>query len=243
MSILSVWLPGFLKCLTCLLLISPVRAVVGIHGILLSSFGLSFCFLPSSLQSLFAETWHLPNVLLSGCFAVLHGALFAIPIAFLLEAFPLTGRLVDSFRGAQFAEQYLAQEATSTTQLEFFMAIFGLLILFQAGAHFWFIEQIATRTFQVGLPLEEILQLLQEVFVFALTLVFPVMLFALLLDGFSGLAGRALGRVSLYFELLPMKMAVGAVIFGAVVLLSEWSLPSARPLKRIQEVMHNIKQN
>ncbi|HMO19080.1 MAG TPA: flagellar biosynthetic protein FliR [Oligoflexia bacterium] len=119
----------FIRHSIILFLITPLRGVLGSSGIIIVSLGISFFIFP---EQLIIPTVSESKDFFSLCIRQVGIALLiGIPISLVLEIVPFTGRLIDTFRGAQFSEQLAPEMGPRDSQLESYGGLFVLWIFFE----------------------------------------------------------------------------------------------------------------
>lgn len=117
--------------------IRPLRGVLGVSGVIVVSLSLSMWMYPLEILDQLHLPLHLPQKVHS-LFPfllreVLIGLLIGLPCALLFEVVPFMGRLIDTFRGVQFAEQIAPEMGSRDSLLESYGGYFAIWFFFNSA--------------------------------------------------------------------------------------------------------------
>lgn len=204
-------------------LIAPVRSALGQIGMCALSGTLAVFFVMNSptLTVNFAaySGLQLTEVFLLYVFS---GAIIALPLAFSVESLALGGRLVDLGRGAQLSEQFDPQAPERASAIETLLRLAAPACLFHFGMQFQVLsllnanlashEARLLKLTQAVSFQHELLRLGAETFLNGLLFAAPILISCFLLDLGLAFAARFLPRVSISFEVLPLKLWLGLLL-------------------------------
>jgi|GEM_PF-4601390 len=175
-------------------------------------------------SSFYLERLEAQGLLLLVVQQFLYGALLALPIALILELLPMLGRLIDTARGAQFAEQLNPALGERVSTLEELSSMMIPLFLFSSVA-FEQVLALLIASFDQRNPAQELfawssvsklLALSVRSLTVALSLAAPVLILSLLLDFVHGLTGRFLARLHLEGEWSTIRLLLGLICYLAI---------------------------
>lgn len=224
-----------LRAFSFLYVLAPIRNLVGASILPVLSLGFVFPAIDlaisthSGMLSGFSSGISIMPV--SQCLVLalremLIGAVLGVPIVLELELFPLTGRMIDALRGAQYAEQVLPGAGERGSVLEQLGAMLAVTLFFRLG---WYqaplrsllesFEVVPITSFDwgvvVGTERAEVLPfisrslgLLGKVFFHALAYSWPTLSFVLLMDVGAGVMSRLASRLNYVVEIVPIKTCI-----------------------------------
>lgn len=229
----------FLRWYAVLLLFLPLTSClnqVALLGLCAGLGAVSLDFIPQEVLCGISET-SLAGLLSLAAHEALCGIIIAAPLRLALSALPLSGRLIDTLRGAQFAEQVFIDLGEAQSLLESAANLLIPVILFSFGAlHLLILALLNSLTAPAlgfGKPLLELLPALvahteplllcaNQSFKAALFAAAPVLGCCLLLDLGACLLSRVLGRINMLFELMPLRMLLALCVLAAGVPSFSW---------------------
>ena len=151
------------------------------------------------------------------------GAILALPWVITLECWLMSARMVDVSRGAQFSEQVLGGDSNPSSLLESLCKLGSLALVFSTGAYripLLVLERSFDNAILSDLGESRFLLFRELAFLFgyslsaALLLAAPCLIVLWLIEVVAALGSKMLTRVNLSFELMPLRMLLGALIFG-----------------------------
>jgi len=131
--------------LTC---IGPLKGVLGVSGVLTLSVALSIWLYPQDVLLLPKPDQPSPDIIFLALREVAIGLLIGLPFALIFEILPFVGRMIDTFRGVQFAEQIAPEMGPRDSMLESYGGLFALWIFFE-GAYAGEWNRIILRAIEV----------------------------------------------------------------------------------------------
>jgi type III secretory pathway component EscT len=221
----------FIRCYALISVFSSSHTFLKQQGIVTLSLVLSISMCASELGSGVFNPVKCENVILfvvsalRECFI---GALIGLPLAIAVQSLVMSARIVDTTRGAQFSEQVAPENGYKTSSLEGAAALFVLVIAFTYGGYQILVMSLyeSFKIIQIGLSFDflsnlnliSILSLSQKAISIGLLIAAPVVAIMFLIDFSAALISRSLGRVNIVFELMPLKMALGVILFTVLCL-------------------------
>ncbi len=188
------------------------------------SFLLSLGSLPISLNYL-GPAGSSSVLLFWGCVEVLVGVCCALPLAIICEALGVAGRLIDVFRGAQFAEQQLPGMESRVSNFEqagmlaFFVLFFSMHAYQPFYAALCFLPQHVFRLLSdnsgLGVYARSFLVLSNQVIAWGFCVAGAVILSSSCLDYAGAMLSRQLSQVPVSYEILPVKLILGIIAFSS----------------------------
>jgi len=209
-----------------------LRGVIGAP--VLATFAISLSLLSvdwSSVTETGAVDLDTAQLLVASIRELLTGVAWGLPFALIVEAIPTAGRIADVSRGAQFAEQVSPGFGSADSVLESLGVYLALLVIFPLGGYHLLLHPILTSAPELaGLLVESdsvlsgkqaltFIAVSSKAITLGFALAAPVVVFSLLLDIAGALLSRSLSRVNVLFELMPMKMLLGAALFLSALFL------------------------
>jgi flagellar biosynthetic protein FliR len=218
----------FIRCYSSFVVFSLFRTLLTQSGVVALSLAVSIGLFPlawAGQQGASGGSADIVGLLLLLGAQVVIGVCQALPFAFSLEVFSMWGHLVDSTRGAQFAEQVSAQENRTST-LENIAGIGALYLAFSSGAYQYFFRALADsfQFISLSTAAPDFLAITRAATLTLFTavgLAAPVIIAVLALDIVFGLLGSTLSRLQIGAELMPLRLILG--LFFAALCVLEFS--------------------
>lgn len=153
-----------------------------------------------------------------------YGFCLALPIALVFYLLPYLGRLIDTYRGAQFAELMLpgsGEKVTSLEQLGDLLALFLLFLPFVYSPLFVLLVAPieAPNNYVQAQWIQSFVQLFGDILAIGFWLAAPIGLACFVLDAASGIISKFAKRVNLVVELMPLKLLLGIVMLILLLVL------------------------
>ena len=215
----------FLRAYAFLSVVSAARVYLRRIGMLAVAAALALCVFPEGTLSTEYDKSHWSLLLLAARELWL-GALLALPVAIAVESFLMAGRIADVTRGAQFSEQVAPGLAARVSPCESVAMLLVLLAALSLGGYRFVllglfgdfqpadsIEGMGAFPF-AGSSVREWVQLSAKAIAAGLCAAAPVLLGSCLVEFAGVLSSRVLQRVSVSFELFPLKLLIGFAIFA-----------------------------
>jgi flagellar biosynthesis protein FliR len=227
----------FLRHVCLIVCIRPLRGVLGVSGVMVLSTVLSFWLYPEDiLHKPIEDSLSRPLPALVFKEAVL-GLCIGMPCALVFEAVPFIGRLIDTFRGVQFAEQIAPELGPRDSMLESYGAYLALWFFFEGMyAKKWIALLISIEsTFPVMGSFQDpdskflfhrdaLETFLGDFFVISLLVIIPLVLISLSFELVLSVLQKLSSKFSLGVELSMLRAGLG-VFFLMYVLYSGIQLP------------------
>jgi len=208
---LSIWL-GFLSTF------SPVRTYVRVPILVVTTFYLALLGASKQPEHVAAVPTLWPLMLVA---SVALGFLVALPWAMALESFGISGRIIDSVRGAQFGEMLNPELGSQQSPLERALWLAAFAISLSLNLHlkaFVAVQESAIASVAGAFNFEReqllvgVLYLAEQSFVLSLIVAAPALAVALLLECGLAFTSRFVGRLNATFEFMPLKLLAGLVL-------------------------------
>ena len=166
------------------------------------------------------EDYSTPIIFLS---EVIYGASLALPIALLFYLLPYAGRLIDTYRGAQFGELVLPGSGDKVTMLENIAGLISIFIFLSPVVSSQIfprlVSPLVVQNIDSGEWISGIVYLFGDVLVLGFCLAAPIGISCFILDMAAAIVSKSAKRVNLVFELLSAKLLLGLLILLAVIFL------------------------
>ncbi len=143
------------------------------------------------------------------------------PSVLMVETFRLLGRLCDTSRGAQYAEQITPELGERVSLLESFGKYLALYLFLEAGVHhlaFLFAYQGFFFLGSGQFPVFAVLRMSAEALERGLLLAAPVLIIGFLNDLSVMYLSRGLQKVNVFFEGLPLRLLSGLAVFWFILM-------------------------
>jgi flagellar biosynthesis protein FliR len=142
-----------------------------------------------------------------------------VPSVLMVELIRMCGRLCDSLRGAQYAEQITPELGERVSLLESFGQYLAQYLFFTAGIHhiaFLIAYQGLAFFEQVKFPILPMLRISAEALERGLVLAAPLIVVGFLSDLSTMFLSRGLVKINVFFESLPLRLLSGLSVFWVV---------------------------
>ena len=223
------------RCLALILTLRPLRSWLGSAECGALAFVVAVALTPSALElgpaglvPRFA-TASTVELLALACREAILGICLGVPFSISLECLPLLGRLIDSLRGAQFAEQLLPGLEERSSYLETLGVLVGLLLLGPFGGLRWIytclLQSLFLPTWHLGLPIYPggsasvaaiAIRHSSAVLELAVSLTSPLFVVVLGVDLLTVFLSRCVPRLQVVAEALTLKMLLGIAVSGLI---------------------------
>ncbi|MBL7662277.1 flagellar biosynthetic protein FliR [bacterium] len=222
----------------CLLSVIPIlRSALRPSGILILALVVAVYLLPE-LELKHAIELNLTTLFYWALQQALLGILWGIPLAIISEVLAVAARMIDFARGANYGEQVNPEIGSQASVLEHLMSPLTLACVFATGGYMVCVDLIAFsfKHFPLSQPLSvvglgflfESVRVYSHVFLAAVVIASPVLLFSFVVDLVSGISARMFqGRVSLAAEYTNLKLIAG---LGLMLVTLNYELISFGPL-------------
>jgi len=223
--------------------ITALRGVLGFTGMIALSVACSLFAFPVEVSVPPAAQNY--DVIYLSLREVTIGLLIGVPLGLVFEIIPFVGRLIDTFRGAQFAEQLAPEMGPRDSQLESYGGFFTLWIFFQGEYAGRFVELLvkANEAFPIysvlaqnpsqsifDIELSTFQEFLSSFFSICLIVALPLIIFSLATE----LSLSVLQKLCARFQ-VGLELTLGRALLGVLfmIFLINWS--TAAP-----ENLHNL---
>ncbi len=188
-------------------------------------------------------------------FEILLGLSLGVIFSLLFEVFPFVGRMLDTFRGVQFQEQVAPEMGVRDSRLEIYAGYFVLFIFFQPKIFSEIITLFSLCTEYLGIggfngeKYSEIssffenrvmiIQFVSTIFYSCFLLVFPLIVFGLIIEiGFS-LMMKINSKISLGLDLGSIRAFSGLLIVPWVLVTDpNWTTPFIQIVKEVSRFLY-----
>ncbi len=192
---------------------------------ILFSFMLAFFLLPTlSISPSALSLDSLPLLFINEVFV---GAIMAFGVLTALAAFQLGGRFLDLQMGFGVAALIDPTTRQQSALIGSILSLFGIAIFVFEGGHRLLLKalQHSFSSLPVGewnfTSIDLIINQFGLMFIFATSLVIPVIIFLFLLDAVMAIAARTMPQLNIFILSIPVKIFTGILILSVVITTSQ----------------------
>ncbi len=217
---------SFLRFYAFLFTVPSMRTYLRQSGILILALSLSLPVINSShLIDIANLTWMQASFYAGR--EILLGFFMALPLALAAQSLPLAGRIADVSRGAQFGEQMLPGASRGVTPLESLSVVAIPLLVFTFAGYRLVLNSIYESFTKYHVMSETVFEmpeisililLSSKAILWGVLFAAPTILCCFFMDVATVLITRSLGRINLLFEMMPLKLILGLIVFSLLAL-------------------------
>jgi len=209
--------------------IKILRGLLGSTGVIVLSFTCSFYFMDFNLKQTEINEFY-NNFSVNFILQIVLGAIFGIIASLIFEVIPFTGRLIDIFRGNQFAEQFAPELGARESQLEMYGGFFVVCLFFQEEYFFKVLDIIYkyhivnVNPFNVlskFTNLEFIFKVSKDFFELSILLVLPLILISFSLEIALSVLQKLNSKFQTGVELSLLKSGLGVLFLFFILVQNE----------------------
>ncbi len=208
---------AFLVCL------DTIKKYLKISGMVAISLALSiFCISLINTPTITKNNFEIAYLVLHEIYI---GILLALPLALSIECYAIAGKIFDTSRGAQLAEQLSPGSITHQSICENIFILLCIVIIFENSNYQFFLDNLLETFFSLGIgnvltapkfDILEIITISALAIKNGITLAFPVIVICLAAEFLGAVVSRMFERLNLTIEITAVKLLLGTLTLAII---------------------------